>query len=125
MSSFHQKITRLAFLSLLTGLGGIQVQQAWSGNFQVNPVRVSLSGQVSNQVLTVRNDSHETLRFQTNTYAWSQDSKGEMQLTATEDIFAFPCLFSLNPGEERRVRVSHSSQDLQSSTNDQIFIGFK
>ncbi|WP_177176196.1 fimbria/pilus periplasmic chaperone [Trichormus sp. NMC-1] len=92
-------------MSLLTGLGLTQVQKAWGSNFQVNPVRVSLSGKVSNQVLTVRNDSNETLRFQLKTYTWSQDAKGEMQLTATEDIVAFPGLFSLNPGEKRSVRV--------------------
>ncbi|MBK1986619.1 fimbria/pilus periplasmic chaperone [Sphaerospermopsis aphanizomenoides BCCUSP55] len=92
-------------MSLLTGLGLNQVQKAWGSNFQVSPVQVSLSSKVSNQVLTVHNDSNEPLRFQLKTYAWSQDAKGEMQLAATEDIVAFPGLFPLNPGEQRSVRV--------------------
>jgi fimbrial chaperone protein len=105
MYLFNKKITNLAFLSLLTALGLIQVKQAWGSNFQVSPVQVSLSSKVSNQALKIHNDSNETLRFQIKTYAWSQDAKGEMQLTATEDIVAFPGLFSLNPGEQRSVRV--------------------
>ncbi|BAY20615.1 hypothetical protein NIES2100_03570 [Calothrix sp. NIES-2100] len=103
--SFSHKKAGLVFLGLLAGLGLIPGQQAWGSNFQVSPVKVSLSSQVSNQLLTIRNSSDETLRFQIKTYAWSQDTKGEMQLTPTEDIVAFPGLLSLNPGEERRIRV--------------------
>ncbi|MBD2665453.1 hypothetical protein B6N60_04409 [Richelia sinica FACHB-800] len=105
MYFYHHKRASLVVLALLTGIGIIPGKQAWSSNFQVSPVKVSLSSQVSNQVLTLRNTSDETLRFQIKTYAWSQDNQGEMQLTPTEEIVAFPGLLSLNPGEERRIRV--------------------
>ncbi|MBD2359305.1 fimbria/pilus periplasmic chaperone [Tolypothrix sp. FACHB-123] len=105
MYFYHHKRASLVVLALLAGLGIIPGKQAWGSNFQVSPVKVSLSSQVSNQVLTIRNTSDETLRFQIKTYAWSQDTQGEMQLTATEDIVVFPGLLSLNPGEERRIRV--------------------
>lgn len=92
-------------LSLLLSLGLVVIEKAGASNFGVSPVKVSFSSKVSSQLITVRNDSNETLRFQLHTYIWKQNAKGEMQLDTTEDIVAFPGLFSLKPGQKRLVRV--------------------
>jgi fimbrial chaperone protein len=73
--------------------------------FKVTPVRVTFSGP-SSTLLTLKNESDQPLRFQISSFVWSQDAKGAMQLTPTEDIVFFPALLSLNPGEERKVRVA-------------------
>ena len=73
--------------------------------FKVTPVRVTFSGP-SSTLLTLKNESDQPLRFQITTFVWSQDPKGAMQLAPTEDIVFFPALLSLNPGEERKVRVA-------------------
>src|SRR6266513_6406857 len=73
--------------------------------FQVTPVRVTFSGP-SSTLLTLKNESDQPLRFQISSFVWSQDPKGAMQLGPTEDIVFFPALLSLNPGEERKVRVA-------------------
>ncbi|MHC5595079.1 MAG: fimbrial biogenesis chaperone [Nostoc sp.] len=92
-------------LSLLLSLGLVVIEKAAASNFRVFPIKVSFSSKVSSQVLTIHNDSNETLRFQLHTYIWKQNTKGEMQLDATEDIIAFPGLFTLKPGQQRIVRV--------------------
>ncbi|MEH2244836.1 MAG: fimbria/pilus periplasmic chaperone [Nostoc sp.] len=89
----------------MLSLGLIVIEKAGASTFGVFPIQVSFSSKVSSQVLTVRNNSNETLRFQLHTYIWKQNAKGEMQLDTTEDIVAFPGLFSLKPGQQRLVRV--------------------
>ena len=92
-------------LSLLLSMGLVIPEKAGASNFRVSPITVSLSSKVSSKVLTVHNDSNETLRFQLHTYAWKQNAKGEMQLDATQEVVAFPGLFALKPGQNRLVRV--------------------
>lgn len=89
----------------MLSLGLVVIEKADASTFRVTPIKVSFSSKVSSQVLTVSNDSTETLRFQLHTYIWKQNPKGEMQLDTTEDIVAFPGLFSLKPGQKRLVRV--------------------
>jgi fimbrial chaperone protein len=73
--------------------------------YKVTPVRVTFNGP-SSTLLTLKNESDQPLRFQISSYVWAQDPKGGMQLTPTDDITFFPALLSLNPGEERKVRVA-------------------
>jgi fimbrial chaperone protein len=103
MFRFNKKSSLV--LSLLLSLGLVIAEKAGASNFRVSPVKVAFSANVSSQVLTVRNDSNDTLRFQLHAYTWQQNAKGEMQLAPTEEIVAFPGLFTLKPGEERLVRV--------------------
>ncbi|MEH1928175.1 MAG: fimbria/pilus periplasmic chaperone [Nostoc sp.] len=89
----------------MLSLGMVIAEKARASNFRVFPIKVSFSSKASSQVLTIINDSNETLRFQLHTYTWKQNAKGEMQLNATEEIVAFPGLFALKPGQQRLVRV--------------------
>ena len=88
--------------------------------FKVTPVRVNFSGP-SSTLLTLKNESDQPLRFQISSYVWSQDSKGAMQLTPTEDIVFFPALLSLNSGEERKVRVATTVTPAASAKTYRIF----
>jgi fimbrial chaperone protein len=56
-------------------------------------------------MLTVVNESPETLRFQVSAFAWSQGPKGEIQLAPTSDVTFFPSLLSIEAGKEAKVRV--------------------
>jgi fimbrial chaperone protein len=86
-----------------------QAEKAWASNFSVNPIQVFLSPktsrETSNKLLTLRNDSTETLRFQLSAFAWDQSPQGEIQFNPTEDVIFFPSLLSLAPGEKRNVRL--------------------
>ncbi|MEH2161922.1 MAG: fimbria/pilus periplasmic chaperone [Nostoc sp.] len=103
MLFFNKKSSLI--LSLMLSLGLVVIDKAGASNFRVFPIQVAFTSKVSSQVLNVHNESNETLRFQLHTYTWKQNAKGEMQLDATEDIVAFPGLFTLKPGQQRLVRV--------------------
>ncbi|HKB79433.1 MAG TPA: fimbria/pilus periplasmic chaperone [Thermoanaerobaculia bacterium] len=94
----------LALTAIVLGLV-LQAGNVRASVFKVTPVRVTFSGP-SSTLLTLKNESDQALRFQITAFSWKQDPKGEVQLGPTDDIVFFPALLSLNPGEERKVRVA-------------------
>jgi fimbrial chaperone protein len=97
--------------------GGPWAGAASAATFRVDPTQVFLSGRTGSVLLTLRNESDETLQFQLSVFAWTQSPTGEMQLEPTEDIVFFPTLLTLKPMETRRVRVgSATSQDTREKT---------
>ncbi|MBI4475966.1 MAG: fimbria/pilus periplasmic chaperone, partial [Acidobacteria bacterium] len=91
---------------MLVGLAVIcQADVVFGSSFTVNPTIIELSSRTTSALLTVRNESNETLRFQLSVFAWNQKPNGEMDLAPTEDIVFFPTLFSIGPKQERRVRI--------------------
>ena len=97
--------------------GGPQANAASAATFTVDPTQIFLSGRTGSVLLTLRNDSDETLQFQLSLFEWAQSPSGEMQLKPTEDIVFFPTLLTLKPKETRRVRVgSATAQDVREKT---------
>jgi fimbrial chaperone protein len=82
-----------------------RAELARASAFNVNPVQVFLTSSASSALLTVTNESPETLSFQITVFAWSQSEKGQMELNPTKDIVFFPALLTLAPKEEKKVRV--------------------
>lgn len=77
--------------------------------FRVTPIQVALSSTTSSALLTLTNESSETLRFQVSAHAWTQGRKGEIELAPTQDIVFFPALLTLDAGKERKIRVGTSA----------------
>lgn len=97
--------------------GGPQAGAATAATFTVDPTQIHLSGRTGSVLLTLRNESDETLQFQLSVFAWGQSPTGEMQLEPTDDIVFFPTLLTLKPKETRRVRVgSATTQDAREKT---------
>ena len=97
--------------------GGPQAGAAAAATFTVDPTQIFLSGRTGSVLLTLRNESTETLQFQLSVFAWAQSPSGEMQLEPTEDIVFFPTLLTLKPKETRRVRVgSATPQEVREKT---------
>ncbi|MCE9667180.1 fimbria/pilus periplasmic chaperone [Myxococcus stipitatus] len=81
--------------------------------FEVNPVRLELDGESRAVAMTIRNQSMETQRFQISAHTWSQDGDGRATLQPTQELFFFPSMMTLGPGESRPVRVGISSAPLE------------
>jgi fimbrial chaperone protein len=79
-----------------------------AATFTVNPTQIFLSGRTTTALLTLKNDSEESLRFQLTAFTWQQAPSGELELTPTRDVVFFPALLTLGPKEERRIRVGSS-----------------
>ena len=108
----------LATALMLVGLwAGPHAGAASAATFTVEPTQIFLAGRTGSVLLTLRNESTETLQFQLSAFAWGQSPSGEMRLDATEDIVFFPTLLTLKPMETRRVRVgSATAQDVREKT---------
>lgn len=109
----------LAGLLVAAALTGPLAPPASAVTFSISPTQLVLSGRTSSALLTVRNESTETLQFQLSAFAWQQSPTGEMQLDPTTSIVFFPALFTLAPGEERRVRVG--SPGVPASSREQTY----
>ncbi len=96
-------------LSVLLALLALPAASSAAATFSVTPTRVVLNAKTASTLLTITNDSAEALRVQVSVHAWGQSVSGEMQLARTEDVVAFPGLFSLAAGETRKVRVAHTA----------------
>jgi fimbrial chaperone protein len=107
---------------LLLSLALIRVEAASASTFTVSRVQVFLSAKAKSEVLTVRNVSTETLRFQLSVFAWDQTPQGEMVLAPTRDIVFFPPLFALAPGEERNIRVGAATPPAASEKTYRLFV---
>ncbi|WIG97425.1 fimbria/pilus periplasmic chaperone [Myxococcus sp. SDU36] len=111
---------------LLSWTGGLMCSAAleWlamgaasAAEIDVSPVRLELDSGARGVVMNVRNKSSESTRFQASVYSWVQDEEGRMSLAPTQDLFFFPSLLTLEPGESRPIRVGSSSapQDTERS----------
>jgi fimbrial chaperone protein len=78
---------------------------ASAATFTVDPTQIFLSNRTGSVLLTLHNESMDTLNFQLSVFSWEQSSSGEMQLRPTQDIVFYPPLLTLKPSEIRRVRV--------------------
>jgi len=74
-------------------------------NFTVDPVQIYLSPDRSTAILTFTNHGDNELRLELNTFTWTHDEEGRMDLQPTEDVVLFPELVALEPGREQRVRI--------------------
>ena len=90
--------------------------------FTVNPTQIFLTPKTTSALLTLRNESDETLRFQLTVFAWDQSPQGEMKLQPTQDIVFFPTLLTLAPKEERKVRVGASTTFAAAEKTYRIFV---
>jgi fimbrial chaperone protein len=96
---------RGAGLLLAVALGLVVGARAEGASLTVDPTRVTLTARTGSTLVTVRNEGSETIRVQLSAFAWSQSITGDVELQPTQDVVYFPRLFSLAPGEERKIRV--------------------
>ena len=78
---------------------------AAASSFAVDPTLIQLSPRASSSLLAVKNESPQAVTLQVSAFAWAQSAQGDMQLAPTDDIVFFPALLTLQPGEQRRIRI--------------------
>jgi fimbrial chaperone protein len=116
MQTLRTLVVVTAIAALLVGAS------ASAATFSVNPTQIYLSGRTTSALLTLRNDSAETLRFQLSAFAWSQSATGEILLEPTTDVVFFPALLTLKQGEERRIRVGSTVSPGATEKTYRIFV---
>lgn len=104
VSSFIRNRFSIGLIGIL-GLALAPAGDVSASAFTVTPVRVTFERPGSSTLLTLKNESAETLRFQISAFRWDQSPEGEMILEPTRDVLFFPALVSLDAGESRKVRL--------------------
>ncbi len=72
--------------------------------------------------MTVKNESAERLRLQVSIMAWDQSKQGEMVLKPTDDIIFYPTLLTINPSDQRNLRVGTHTKDVSREKSYRILI---
>ena len=96
------RLAELAILLIVVGL------PAAAASFKITPIQIYLSPGKSTELLSVENQSPESVRLQVTAFGWSQSPRGDIGLTPTEDVVFFPALLTLEPGKGRKIRVGVS-----------------
>jgi fimbrial chaperone protein len=97
-------ILRLALLLAAAGALATPARPQ-AANLEVQPVLVELGAGAPSATITVRNGGAAPMRYQVSPMAWTQPDGTETKLAPSSELSAFPLLFSLAAGEERKVRV--------------------
>jgi len=103
MTNSHRSWIPLAVV--VTAAVSVAVLHLEASSFSVNPVQIYLSPKTPSTLLTLRNDSEQSLRFQLSARSWDQSPTDQMELGPTKDIIFYPPLVTLVPKEERKIRV--------------------
>ena len=112
----------LATLLIVWWSSGPLAGSASAATFTVEPTQIYLSVRTPSVLLSLRNESNETLQFQLSVFAWTQSPTGQMQLEPTEDVVFFPPLLTLKPKETRRVRVGSATSPQAREKSYRIFV---
>jgi fimbrial chaperone protein len=90
---------------------------AVAGEFSVNPIRLELGAAARSGAIAVRNEGQQPLSFQLQAMEWTQDAKGKDQYLETRDLIFFPKILTVEPGQERVVRVGARTPVVPSEKN--------
>jgi fimbrial chaperone protein len=78
---------------------------AAASNFTVTPIEVNLSASATSGLVTLRNLSKASLRFEITVFRWTESERGEMILQPSSEVTFFPRLIELAAGASRNIRV--------------------
>jgi fimbrial chaperone protein len=74
-------------------------------DFTVNPVTISFDAGQKTTILTVKNQSDESLTLQLSAFRWAQDEDGKDGYIPTNDIVLFPKILTIEKESERLIRM--------------------
>ena len=98
-------MARGARIAIMTLTVAAACGTARASSFEVSPSQVSLSTNVPSTMVAISNPSGEAKRFHMAAFGWRQKANGGAELTPTGDVFFFPAIVELGPGETKLVRV--------------------
>src|SRR3954469_1996868 len=76
-----------------------------AASLDVSPIRIELNRPAPNALVTLTNTGKDTARYELRIVSWKQNDAGEMDLQDTREVFLYPPLVTLQPGEKRNARV--------------------
>lgn len=100
MKSTEKRITALAM-----ALAFVISNAAWASGISVTPIPMTLSPDQPSDLLKVTNEGDSESSFQIQTFLWRQTPDGKIELHPSQEVLAFPEVFTLGSKETRNIRV--------------------
>lgn len=95
---------------------------ARASSYSVSPIRVDVNAQNRTALLTLRNESTEAIAVQASVSNWKQGQNEDVQLAPTKDVFFFPSMLRLAPGESKFIRVGLSLPEVEVERSYRIIV---
>ncbi len=108
-------ILGVSILSLMSSPG-------LASDFNITPTSLELSGQTKSGVFSVVNSGDEKLNCQIDLKEWSQDADGKDVYTEARDIVFFPKIMTVEPKEQRAVRIGTKGQPSLKEKTYRLFV---
>jgi len=103
--------------SLLTPVCFVQ-----ASDFQIQPTALELNSNVKSGVLSVINNGNKKLNVQISVMEWTQDATGKDVYGETQDIVFFPKIMTVEPEEQRAIRIGLKGRSPLQERTYRIFI---
>jgi fimbrial chaperone protein len=114
--------TAAHWASRLATLALVFAPAAQAGTFEVNPIRVDLTGAQRNAALTVKNSGTDAVVVQVSVMTWSQQD-GRDVLANTDEILISPPIATIQPDREQIIRVGlRRAPDAKSELSYRLFL---
>ncbi len=78
---------------------------AFAAEFNLNPTRVHLDRARAVETLALGNGDQQPLSFEVSVKRWTMAADGSWQLQPSDDLIVHPLVFTVQPGEQARLRV--------------------
>ncbi len=98
------------------------VSHASASDYTVSPLRLDFDRDSKSGVVTLANVGTERINFQIKAMEWSQDAEGKDRHGETNELIFFPKILSVEPNEERVVRVGVKSLPVSTERAFRLFI---
>jgi fimbrial chaperone protein len=111
-------------MELLAGLLfiALSVSPTFAADFQIQPTRLSLSGNEKSGVFTVINNGKEKIDFQVSVKEWTQDDQGKDVYADTKEVVFFPKIMTLAAQEQRAIRIGVKAPRSQREKTFRLFV---
>lgn len=93
-----------------------------SGQWRVEPVRISFEGAAKSSVITVTNEGRETIHLQGKAMEWTQNEEGKDVFQETGDLIFFPRILMLAAGEKKLIRAGIKTPATVAEKTYRLFI---
>lgn len=95
---------------------------AFSGQWQVLPIRLDLDQATRSGVLSITNQGKAPLTVDVAASRWLQDATGKDYYEKTDDLIFFPKTLTIAPGKERVIRTGIKVPAVKDENTYRLFI---
>jgi fimbrial chaperone protein len=95
---------------------------AFSADFRITPTTLELNSGAKSGAFSVINNGSEKVNIAVSLKEWTQDAAGKDMYGETKDIVFFPKIMSIEPNEQRAIRIGVKGPQSQKEKTYRLFV---